>query len=150
MKKHLLLLVALFIAGVVRAQMFDKRTCMGTLGYVSVNYDFDLPSRVEFNITAPEETMSTGMSIYGPGQPRVESLNGAVLTFSVNTRMLRIDFGGKSGQGIFELPVDKWFNHRDWSYTTDWYQVSNPSHRDNYDQCYYEIRIYVNDNESSL
>lgn len=141
MKKYLLLLLVCFFTSVAIAQRPFEPTYQGTLAGLTLTLDSNTPNRVEFEIPRPSENVSTATCIYGPGQPRVESV-GSTIVISVNTKMLKLDIGMQSGNVIFELPVDKWYNYKTNGYTTSWWDTN--SGNGGWNQCYYEICISVN------
>lgn len=140
MKKHLLLLIMLFIMDISFAQgVYDSRVCLGTIACVTLDLDQDLPNRVEIEVPRPVENMQTVTSLYGPGQPRIESVDSTV-KFSVNTKMLRLDVGEVSTNVFYEMPVDKWYNGS--TYTTSWWDIRYEGV--GWLQCYYQVCVSVN------
>lgn len=144
MKKHLLLLIMLFVANISFAQgLYDSRVCLGTIACVTLNLDQDLPNRVEIEIPKPKETMMTTTCLYGPGQPRIESVESTV-KFSINTKMLRADIGEVSTNVFYDMPVDKWYNDKTNSYTTSYWEYIYPNDGRGWTPCYYQVCISVN------
>ena len=138
MKKYLLLLVC-FFTSVAMAQRPFEPTYLGTLPGLTLFLDSNTPNRVEFEISRPSENISTTTSLYGPGQPRIERTEPN-LVFSVNTKLLKFDIGMQTGNVVYELPVDKWYNYKTKTYTTSWWDTYL---KEGWNQCYYELCISI-------
>ena len=123
--------------------IYDYRTYLGTIACVTLDLDQDLPNRVEIEIPKPKETMMTTTCLYGPGQPRIESVESTV-KFSINTKMLRADIGEVSTNVFYDMPVDKWYNDKTNSYTTSYWEYIYPNDGRGWTPCYYQVCISVN------
>lgn len=144
MKKYLLLLLVCFCTSAVMAQRPFEPTYLGTLAGLTLTLDSNTPNRYQFEIPRPSENVSTATCLYGPAQPRIESV-GSTIVCSVNTKMLRIEVGEQSTNVFYELPVDKWYNYKTKTYTTSWWYTNDG--QGGWNQCYYEICISINMNQ---
>ena len=140
MKKYLLLLLVCFFTSVTMAQRPFEPTYLGTLPGLTLTLDSNTPNRLELEIPRPSENITTATSLYGPGQPRIESV-GSTIVISVNTKILKLDIGMQSGNVIYEFPVDKWYNYKTKTYTTSLWDTN--SGNGGWNQCYYELCISV-------
>ncbi len=141
MKKFLLLALVSFFASVVMAQRPFEPTYLGTLAGLTLTLNDNTPNRYEFEIPRPSENVSTAICLYGPAQPRIESV-GSTIVCSVNAKMLRIEVGEQPTNVFYELPVDKWYNPSLNAYTTSWWEANYGN--GGWNQCYYEICISIN------
>ena len=140
MKKFLLLLVVVLFTNAAIAESFEP-TYLGSLAVLTLDLDADLPNRVELEVPRPSFNITSASNMYGPGQPRIESV-GSTIVFSLNTKILRLDIGEQAGNVIYELPVDKWYHPLLNSYTTSWLEANYGN--GGWKQCYYEISVYIN------
>lgn len=84
--------------------------------------------------------MLTTTCLYGPGQPRIESVDSTV-KFSVNTKMLRLDVGEVSTNVFYEMPVDKWYNNYNGGYTESYWDATHNG--GSWSPCYYLVCLSV-------
>lgn len=79
MKKFLLLMLVCFFTSAVMAQRPFEPTYLGTLAGLTLTLNSNTPNRYEFEIPRPSENVSTATCLYGPGQPRIESVGSTIL-----------------------------------------------------------------------
>lgn len=137
-RKLLVLLEMFFVVNTALAQAINK-TCLGKLATVSVN--MSLSGRFEFEVPAPAEGTVLN-DIYGPGRPHIISRENPMV-ISIDT--ITLDDDGGESVAVLDMYVEKWFNHRDWSYTTDRSKVENADQnsRDRWERCYYQIELLL-------